>query len=56
MRSKFIDYVDFLIIAILIALCIYVGWAAFASRPLVHTKATAFERVIAHGGADRIEI
>ena len=48
MMSKLIDYVDYLVIAILIALCVYVVWTAFASRPLVQTKAAAFERVIAH--------
>ena len=47
MMSKLIDYVDFIVIAILIVLCVYVAWTAFASSPLVQTKVATFERVIA---------
>jgi len=46
--SKLIDYVDFLIIAILIALCVYVGWTAFASLPSVRTEAAAIKLAIAN--------
>ena len=44
--TKLIDCVEFLIIALLIVLCVYVGWKAIASRPLVQTDAATFEVVI----------
>lgn len=56
MMSKLIDYADFLIIALLIALGIYVGWTAFASRPRVQTQAAAFEFVIANAAPTTIEL
>jgi hypothetical protein len=56
MMSKLIDYADYLIIALLIALGIYVGWTAFASRPLVQPKAAAFEVVIANAAPTTIEL
>ena len=56
MMSKLIDYVDFLVIALLIALGIYVGWTAFTSRPLVQTEAAAFEVVIANAAPTTIEL
>jgi predicted negative regulator of RcsB-dependent stress response len=55
MMSKLIDYADFLIIALLIALGIYVGWTAFESRPLVQPKAAAFEVAIANAAPTTIE-
>jgi predicted negative regulator of RcsB-dependent stress response len=56
MMSKLIDYVDFLVIAILIALGIYVGWTAFASRPRVQTQAAAFEFAIANAAPTTTEL
>ena len=54
--SKLIDYVEFLIIALLIALCVYVGWQAFVSRPRVSAEAAAFEVAIANAAPTTIEI
>ena len=56
MMSKLLDYVDFLIIALLIALCIYVGWTAFVSRPRIQTQAATFEFAIANAATTTLEL
>jgi predicted negative regulator of RcsB-dependent stress response len=56
MMSKLIDYVDFLIIAVLIVLCVYVGWKAFESMPRAQTQALTMAYAIAKAAPTAISI
>jgi len=43
---KPIDWFDFLLIGLLIAVCAYTGWTVLASRPLGKPKSVAIERLM----------